>query len=276
MKSVSEISQELQSLQRHRTWYLRSRIVVQNRLQAAVAIAQGYHNGLPAAEREKAFKQAGDHIRHVCAGEEQSDHEPLILTMSQAADGLDEFRKSYEKEMLKLAKQLPVASWVEDDQQRGFGMTFLAIVIGETGDLSNYSNPGKVWRRMGCAPFTKDGDTLMGSTWKSQNKLHAADWEEFGYCPRRRSIAYLIGEGLMKQNKSVYRERYETKKAEAAAKHPDWIRCGPCKGEGKNKKGNNCSNCKGSGTVMMRCHLHGMLLATKLLLKNLWIEWNKA
>ena len=87
-----------------------------------------------------------------------------------------------------------------------------------------------------------------------------------GYSPRRRSIAYLIGEGLVKQNfvsggqgdgrlesesgsAGPYRSRYDQKKAEFAEKHPDY--------------------------KPLRCHLHGMLLATKLLLKNLWIEWRR-
>lgn len=250
----AELSAELQSLQKLRAWYIKSRNMVANRLQATIAGTIGYHSGLKESERAKLFTEAGKLIKRVRAGEEKSDHEPLILTTAQAIDGFEEMRKSIEKEMKSLANQLPVIDWVNDSQQRGFGVLFLAIVIGETGDLANYANPGKVWRRMACAPWTKNDETLMGATWrcrsksKTQTKLHAADWEEYGYSPRRRSISYLIGEGLVKQNKSIYRERYEIKKEELAEKHSDY-----------NK---------------MRCHLHGMLLATKLLLKNLWIEWN--
>jgi hypothetical protein len=83
--------------------------------------------------------------------------------------------------------------------------------------------------------------------------MNAADWSEFGYSPRRRSIAYIVGEGIIKQNKDAdgnpgpYRRRYDVKKAELAERFPDY-------GE-------------------VRCHNHGHLLCTKLLLKNLWIEW---
>ena len=44
-----------------------------------------------------------------------------------------------------------------------------------------------------------------------------------------------------------YRAKYEWAKADAQARHPDWPK--------------------------MRCHRHGMLLATKRLLKNLWTVW---
>ena len=40
---------------------------------------------------------------------------------------------------------------------------------------------------MGCAPFESDGVMRMGATWKSKGGLSAAEWETFGYSPRRRS-----------------------------------------------------------------------------------------
>lgn len=279
---VSEISAELQSLQHWRAWHLKSRIMIANRLRATVAGTVGYHSGMAEKERAKAMVEASKVIKETIArGEITSKMDGLILSTTLSIDGFDREKKTLEKEMLACARQLPVAAWVEEPNQRGFGLPFLGIVIGETGDLAGYANPGKVWRRLGCAPFTKEGETLMGATWRSrgksrtQTKLHASDWEEFGYSPRRRSIAYLIGEGLIKQNNGgPYRLRYDRKKAEAARKHPDWLECSKCKGTGKTQRGTKCSNCKGTGRVMMRCHLHGMLLATKLLLKNLWLEWN--
>jgi RecJ-like exonuclease len=56
-------------------------------------------------------------------------------------------------------------------------------------------------------------------------------------------------------------------------KHPDRVKCPDCKGSGKGKRA-KCSKCKGSGKLMKRAHLHAMLLATKLLLKGLWVVWN--
>lgn len=61
------------------------------------------------------------------------------------------------------------------------------------------------------------------------------------------ALMYVIGEGIVKQNgEGPYRKRYDEAKVTFAAGHPDY------------SKG--------------RCHSHAMLLASKLLLKNLWIQ----
>ncbi len=265
---VAGIAAELQRLQRRRTWFLKTRNMLANRLQATVAGTLGYHSGMKEAERTKVFGEAGKLIKQIVAGEVESDIAGLVVPTAAAIEGFNGNKTALEKEMTRQAKQLPVAAWVERPEQRGFGILFLAIVIGETGDLCNYANPAKVWRRLGCAPHTFDGKTLMGATWKSgrQGKLPAAEWESFGYSPRRRSIAFLIGEGIVKQNflrngageqvveteadcVGPYRLRYDEAKALCHERHPDYSD--------------------------LRCHRHAMLLATKRLLLNLWIEWNK-
>jgi len=349
---VPEICAELQALQKWRAWHMKSRIMNSNRLQATVAGTLGYRSGMTKPERLKVMAEANKLIKEIAAGRNDCEITGVVVTTMIAINGFRAMQKQLEKEMLKLVKQLPVAKWVEEPEQRGFGLPMLAVVIGETGDLSNYANPGKVWRRLGCAPYIKDGETHMGATWRSRKngkvRLCADDWEEFGYSPRRRSIAFLIGEGLLKQNfikvagesaieterdaagdcdretdrphagdvesgtdlqlagddaaeteivgagdrsnvtgngvageaaseteircAGPYRLRYLLKKADAALKHPEWICCPKCEGAGT-KGGKKCTNCKGSGEVWMHCHRHGMLLATKLLLKNLRIAW---
>ena len=251
--NIDTICKELQALQRQKVWHLKSRMMVENRLRAMVASHIGYHSGLAESDREKLFKQATAVLKAIGKGEatDYEDIRVVVLAIQPAIDGFSDAVKAIEKKMLKLVKQLPVAAWVQDPQQRGFGLLSLATVIGEAGNLSNYANPGKLWKRLGCAPFEKGGVTQMGATWKSGKgpvKLHASDWEEFGYSPRRRSISYLIGENIVKQNKSIYRERYDAKKEDFQAKRPE--------------------------TSKGHCHNHGMLLATKLMLKNLWVEWN--
>jgi len=276
---VGRISESLQNLQKQRVWYLKSRNMIQNRLRATVAGANGYCSGMEESERRKSFKEADQIIKDVVEGRKHCPQEEMIkLTWHGAVIPFDAKVDDMEKAMVKLAKQLPVAKWVEQPNQKGFGLLFLAIVIGETGDLCNYENPGKVWRRMGAAPFTNgEGVTLMGATWRGgkEGKLHKEEWEEYGYCPRRRSITYLIGEGIVKANGvGPYRTRYDDAKGNAL-KRKDWTTCSKCNGKGKNKTGKgSCPNCKGTGKVKMRCHLHAMLLASKLLLKNLWLEWN--
>lgn len=274
---VSEMCEEIQKLQRQRAWYIKSRNMMANRLQATVAGTIGYSSGLSEKERQKKYVEATALIKQIVAGKATSEISGIVLAAKIAVGAYEEPKKDIEKGMIVLAKQLHVADWVEHKDQRGFGLLFLAIVIGETGNLFNYANPAKVWRRLGCAPHTYNGKTRMGATWKSgrNGKLPASEWEEFGYSPRRRSIAYLIGDGIVKLNsEGPYRARYDEARSLAVENHPEWLVCSKCKGTGK-KDRKKCANCKGTGKVTMHCHLHGMLLATKLLLKNLWIEWNK-
>lgn len=267
---MNEVAAELQALQRQRAIVLKSRNMQANRLQAVIAGALGYHSGMAEKDRLKKFAEAASLIKAVAAGELELPYKAIILAHLHGIGEFNGMKAALEKEMVKESKRLPVAAWVQKPEQRGFGMLFLSIVIGETGDLANYANPAKVWARMGCAPHTHNGRTQMGATWRSGagGKLPAEEWESFGYSPRRRSIAYLIGEGIVKQNTvkqpgdgenavdadsdgaapGPYRQRYDEAKVRAKESHPDW--------------------------TPKHCHLHAMLLATKLLLKNLWIEWN--
>lgn len=269
---VSAMCEELQKLQRGRAWYIKSRNMMANRLQATVAGTIGYSSGLDEKARQKKYAEATALIKRIVAGEVTPEIRGIVLAATIAVNAYEQPKKDIEQDMKALAKQLHVADWVEHEDQRGFGLPFLAVIVGETGDLFNYANPAKVWRRLGCAPHTFDGKTLMGASWRGgkHGKLPAAEWEEFGYSPRRRSIAYLLGVALLKLNgkdsektlarkaengseprliDGPYKIRYEESRAVFAEKHPDY--------------------------KPLRCHLHGMLLASKLLLKNLWIEWHK-
>lgn len=250
--NVPETCAELQKQQRNRVIIIKSRIMQYNRLVHIIAGDLGYRSGLENKEREKIFDQAKTLIKGVCKGTQSHDKEGIILATMKGVGAFDILLKPIQERMEQLAETLPVAAFTKNI--RGFGKTsqlFLGIIVGETGDLSNYANPAKVWRRFGCAPWTYNDKTLMGATWRSgrEGKLPSEEWEKFGYSPRRRSIAYLIGEGLMKQNQGgSYRKRFDESKAKIKELHPDYSD--------------------------QRCHRHGMLLAAKMLLRDLWVEWN--
>lgn len=243
------VCEELQRLQRRRSQLIKTKVSQSNGLLAIVASNLGYHSQLSEEDRSKFWKDADQLVRRVLEGE-QHELADLIEGSMLGVTALKKSIKRLEKEMEKAVKQLPIHEWALLPEQRGFGLVSLAVVIGEAGDLSSYANPGKLWKRLGCAPYESQGKTLMGSTWRGgkEGKLTAMEWEDYGYNPRRRSIAYVIGENLVKQNKDIYRHRYDTVKAKALEEREDWTK--------------------------LRCHRHAMLLSTKLLLKNLWIEWN--
>lgn len=255
--SVVEQCKKIQGVGRQRAWFLKSRMMLTNRIVAAVAVQKNYDSHDTPKEREKAFADARDVIKKIRKGEFDGDDEILgyVVPAYMAIDQLEKEKCLLEKQMVAVVKEMDIAKWVGEEEQRGFGLPMLAVVLAETGDLANYSLPGKVWRRMGCAPFEKDGENWMGSTWRKKPKkdkvrLSSEDWEEFGYNPRRRSVSYLIGESLLKANKGVYRRRYDESKAALKQKHEDY--------------------------TDLRCHNHAKLLMTKLLLKNLWMAWNPA
>lgn len=244
---------QLRELQRRRAAAIKSRIMIENRLVALVAQEYGYHAGQEEKERKKGFDLARKCIKQIESGDEQ-ESDPVTSRVAaivqanlQSSSGFDRYINQCDKEIIALAKQLPVAQWVESPECRGFGLKSLGIVIGECGDLSNYANPAKVWKRMGCAPFKGK----MPSTWRSSKPgLTALEWTELGYSPWRRSVAWVIGDCLVKANKTgPYRQRYDEAKAAAKIAHPDWT-------DG-------------------HAHNHAMLLAVKRLLRDLWAEWPK-
>lgn len=256
--TLQSICSNIQALQRSRAWYLKTRIMAENRLTHTIAGYLGYHTGLEEKHRAELFKQAREIIITI---DDLPDHpmQPYIGTIMPTINNCNFMISTIEKQMIELVEQLPVYHWTIRSEQRGFGLKSLAVIVGESGDISNYPNPAKLWRRFGCAPFNHNGKNQMGSTWRSgQNgKLPAEIWEEFGYSPRRRSIAFVVGECLIRKNfydgerdrPGPYVTRYNEAKQIYLSKHPD--------------------------STKMHAHKHGMLLATKLLLKNLWIEWHE-
>ena len=113
--------------------------------------------------------------------------------------------------MVDLASQLSVSDWIGLPEQRGIGIISLAKIVGEAGDLGNYAKPAKLWARMGLHPYTSDGETRMAGGWKRNiRKLMSGEWESYGHSPRRRSVAYLAVQGIIKGNRDCpYRQRSE-------------------------------------------------------------------
>src|SRR6266550_1015709 len=98
-----------------------------------------------------------------------------------------------ELQMRKTARQFPVWQWAKD--VRGFSDLGLAVVIAEAGALDKYSDVGKLWKRLGLAPITKDGKTKAASTWRKSGGLTADEWQDTGpagpkYAPKRRAAIY--------------------------------------------------------------------------------------
>ena len=120
--------------------------------------------------------------------------------MGSISSGFDQFKiveKVYEKEMVKIAKQMPLHDWFT--KTNGCGTISLGILLAETGDLSNYANPAKVWKRMGLS--VRDGEAEKNKT-KGENT---------GYSKRRRMISHRISSTVV-MKKSHYQDIYKERK----------------------------------------------------------------
>lgn len=123
------------------------------------------------------------------------------LPFIQARSLLEEKRKATEKQLEKLAERLPVAPWVQS--VRGVGLGSLAALVGEAGDISQYSTVSKFWKRMGMAVM-EDGSR--------QRRIGGADAIEHGYAPYRRAVVWNIGDCIIKaQSERVDKETGEVK-----------------------------------------------------------------
>lgn len=176
------------------------------------------------------------------------------LPLAEARAVIKAHRLEVERECRKLAKRLPVyASFFEP--VNGLGALGLAQIVGEAGDLSNYANTAKLWKRMGLA-------VING---KSQRRVAGGAAIEQGYSPVRRSIMFCIGESLWKKQnayRALYlaRKRYETEKALAAG-----LQVVPANKIPKGRAAQFSS--------LGHIHLRAQRYMEKRLLLNLWRAW---
>ena len=136
--------------------------------------------------------------------------------------------------MEKLAMQLPIYPWIES--VRGAGALGLATIIAEAGDLSNYPNPAKVWKRLGFAPY----DGFAGSTWKRQTwrprTLSSDEWIANPFSGERYALMHQIAVWLVNaqwigkaktesgegEPNGPYGEIYATRRKHTLTTHADW------------------------------------------------------
>lgn len=142
-------------------------------------------------------------------GEYEGSEKAAVITgpYFESRDVLERNRKLIEKRLERAAKQLPILSWVESI--KGLGVGSLAAIVGECGDLANYSTHSKVWKRLGLAPI----DGKAASTWRMKGGLNADQWTAAGYSPARRSVIWNVGASVLKaQSERVDKETGELMK----------------------------------------------------------------
>ena len=179
--------------------------------------------------------------------------EGFTLVSRNSLEPYIELREVTEKHMIDDVQKLPICEWWCKEKGRSF--LGLAILVGEIGDLSNYENPAKVWKRMGLAVMDgiRQGGLSKGSP--------AEDWIKHGYNKRRRSALWTISDCLLKTNgkDGQYKKLYDERKVmEHKRLKKQWI-----------KEGNKENKYK-----PMHAHRRAQRFMEKRLLRDLWNAWN--
>jgi hypothetical protein len=202
----------------------------------AKAMCRALAEGGDIKEADKIYSAALGKGEHPMSFIARAATMPLV----EARDSIEEHRLAIEKLLSKQAKSLPVAPWVGD--VRGFGILSLAAIVGEAGDLSNYSNPAKLWKRMGLAVMPNG---------ERQRRFADKDMAiAAGYNPSRRSVVWNIGDCLIKASSPQYRAVYDARRLRTAVTHPDWPKA--------------------------HSHADATRVMTKRLLLDLWKAWRAA
>jgi hypothetical protein len=174
--------------------------------------------------------------------------EHIIIPTFLASRPFEELEKTHLKEMERLAELLPV--WKSfGEGVRGFGRGSLAVIVAEAGDLANYSDKSKLWKRMGLAVMDgmRQGHVAKGLSRDDR----AAAYMEHGYSPKRRSRVWNIGDALIKGNgDGIYRAAYLKRKEYERARDPEM--------------------------KLIHAHRRAQRYMEKRLLRDLWRAWGRA
>jgi hypothetical protein len=177
----------------------------------------------------------------------------FIVETKKSLKSFADLRKIIENQMVSYVQQLPIIDWWNAEKGRSY--LGLAVIIGETGNLSNYANPAKLWKRMGVAVM--DGTRQGGLPKNAPKEL----WMEHGKSPRRRSVLWTIGDCLLKTNGADgrYKKLYDEQKIRYLARFKkEWL-----------AEGNKATTYKPG-----HAHNCAQRYMEKRVLRDLWNAWN--
>lgn len=195
-----------------------------------------------------------------------SDIASTIFAYSQSEALFEQQCEAYRKQLVKMAKRLPVYEWVKG--VHGFGDVSFATIVGECGDIGTYKSVSAVWKRLGLAVINgrRQGNPGEGAT--------AQDWIDHGYNRARRSVSYVAREhviGGMGKWRPLFGSEladanyYQRVYAERARYEADKLGLPVTLNEDTGKESYKAH-------VAMRAHRY----VEKRLLKHLYIEWRRA
>jgi hypothetical protein len=190
----------------------------------------------PEAERTAANKETTRLIEAAGKGEGIDTIVTLVLANTTSRAVWDKVRDEAEKKMVAMVKTLPVAAFVNN--VHGFALPGLSFILAETGSLDNYTNPAKIWSRLGFAPF--EGFAMSSwtrETWRPR-ALTADEWIEHPFSAERYARMFMLAkplrdsqwigakktaDGIGKPKPGmIYGQLYADRRAHCELTHPDW------------------------------------------------------
>jgi hypothetical protein len=260
---VAPIIGEIVATVRRRRWAIDQRITTTNRTLALIRTAYlGYHNDMGEAERTRLAKEAQALYKAALDGTGDAALVDVAVSNAAAVATFEDYQKAQEKALTKLVKRLPVYEWAT--AIRGLGDVSLGIIVGEAGDIGRFSNPAKLWKRMGLGLV---GDNRQGNPGANAS---ADDWIAHGYNKKRRSVMWNIGVSLLRsqsgEQPGPYRIVYDAKKADYSERVEATV-------DLPAKVGNRLNPEKWTPG---RAHNAAQRYLEKRLLRNLWQAWRAA
>ncbi len=239
----ADICLQLRELQAHRIATVKAQLRLQNQACALARRYLGWQVDATEKARAKINRAATRLVKQIEKNNTLAlDHPagPFILATYKARTTIDTYRNNLEKEMKLLAESLPV--WNFWQNIKGVGALGLAIIVGEAGNLSDYANPGKLWKRLGLAP----PDCYLMTTKEGK--------EAKAIPKRRRSAIYTIGDSLIKGNRAdgeplEYTAVYYARKEYEQERDPE--------------------------ITKMKAHRRAQRYMEKRLIRNLWQAWQR-
>jgi Transposase IS116/IS110/IS902 family len=262
MDTIEDTINQLRRLHRRRRFAMKTAMKVTRSTEAYIRRnATDWHPDMNEQERARIKREVQAIIKAARAGEGHEFHRAVNIGDAACAPSLA-LRAEDERSMEKLAMQLPVYPWIESVP--GAGALGLATIVAEAGDLSNYPNVAKLWKRLGYAPY----DGHAGSTWKRKTwrprALTKQEWIDNPFSSERYALMHQIASWLWVKNwvgkaktgtgagapNGKYGEIYAAHRAKTTVTHPDW------------SDGHQ--------------HSDALRIVMKEFLKDLWVEWRKA
>lgn len=182
IKDIVELHRQRQGLVKAQT---KLAIQAQATIRRLVSSSQDY--GDEAALKKS--REAAKALYEEAKGDPLHPRHKRISPYLEAIKTIQFYRGAYEKDMVRLAKRLPVYPWVKG--VHGLGDMSFATIVGEAGDLGKYRDHSALWKRLGVAVIdgTRQGNPGAGAS--------ADLWIWHGYSKTRRSTVWNAGNGII-------------------------------------------------------------------------------